>query len=333
MTTTPLVDIIMPTYNHERFVVQAIESVLAQKTDFEYRLNIADDCSSDGTQAIIKDYTLKHGDLIRSVISPRNIGILHQDRVSIKVLRLCTARYVALLEGDDYWTDPYKLQKQVDFLESHPDFAICFHNVIAFYEDGSRQPANMMPPDYREVSTIEHLFSVNFIPACSTVFRRGLFPEFPDWYYTLRLGDWAMHIMNAQYGKIRYLNEVMAAYRVHPAGLWTATSPTSQRLEIIRMLDHVDAYLGYKYRKQVRAAKAVLHNELAQLCYSEGDRAQGRRYLRKYFWLCDSRSRRNLLALFLRLKAPRLYHHLRSIRNFVRPSAPYPSIKERDGTG
>src|ERR1700730_11791519 len=108
MTTTPLVDIIMPTYNHENFLTQAIESVLAQKTDFEYRLNIADDCSTDGTQAIIKDYAQKHADRIRAVISPHHVGILHEDRVSIRVLKVCTARYVAVLEGDDYWTDPYK---------------------------------------------------------------------------------------------------------------------------------------------------------------------------------------------------------------------------------
>ena len=99
MTTTPLVDIIMPTYNHERFIAQAIESVLAQQTNFEYRLNIADDCSTDNTQTIIKDYAQKHPDQIRTVLSPHNIGIVHKDRLSIKVLKLCTAKYVALLEG------------------------------------------------------------------------------------------------------------------------------------------------------------------------------------------------------------------------------------------
>jgi glycosyltransferase involved in cell wall biosynthesis len=318
MTTTPLVDIVMPTYNHERFIAQAIESVLAQQTSFEYRLNIPDDCSTDNTQMIIKDYAQKHPHQIRVLFSPHNIGLLHKDRLIIKALKLCTAKYVALLEGDDYWTDPHKLQKQVDFLEGHPDFAVCGHNVTMFYEDGSKAPANLLPSNHREVSTLEDLLFANIIPTCSAVFRRGLFGELPDWYHTLRIGDWPLHIMNAQHGKIRYINEVMAAYRVHPGGMWSGWSPVSQRLEIIKMLRHVDAYLGFKYKKQIRASQANWYWEIAQECYKQDDRIQGRRYAKRYFWLGGFRAHRNLLGYFLKLRTPALYHTLRSIKEFVR---------------
>src|SRR6185369_15255110 len=98
MITTPLVDVFMPTYNHGPYLAQAIESVLAQKTDFAYRLNIADDCSTDGAQALIKQYAHQDPDRVRAIISPHNLGVLHQDRVSTRVLLSCTGKYVAILE-------------------------------------------------------------------------------------------------------------------------------------------------------------------------------------------------------------------------------------------
>jgi len=202
---SPLVDVVMPTYNHEKFVAQAIESVLAQKTRFECRLTICDDGSSDSTPSIVQKYAREYPESICAVLGSEHLGILHKDRLSTRVLAGCTAHYVALLEGDDYWTDPHKLQKQVDFLEGHPDFAICCHNVTVFYQDGSREPANWFPPDHRQVSTLEDLLLEHCIVTLSTVFRRGLLGEFPDWFYTLKIGDLPLHIMNAQHGKIRYL--------------------------------------------------------------------------------------------------------------------------------
>src|SRR5882672_909222 len=145
MTCAPLVDIVMPTYNHEKFIVQAVESVLAQRTEFDYRLTIADDCSTDRTQAIIKEYAGRD-ERIKALLAATHIGIVSRDRVSIEGLKQCTAKYVALLEGDDYWTDESKLKKQVEFLERHSDFAISYHNVIVVYDDGTRAPANFLGP-------------------------------------------------------------------------------------------------------------------------------------------------------------------------------------------
>ena len=238
----------------------------------------------------------------------------------MKCLQACRGQYVALLDGDDYWTDVKKLQKQVDFLDSHPDFAICCHNVTVFYDDGSKAPANLIPPDQPSVLTIEQLFFVNFIPTCSAVFRRGLFGELPDWFYTLKIGDWPLHILNAHHGKIGYINEVMAAYRVHQAGVWTSLSGITQRRELIKMLDHLDGYLAYQYQKQVRAAKAGLHHEIAQICYDGGDLTQGRKELAKYFWYAGLPERKNLVGLFLRRRAPAIYRSLRMLKAFTHSS-------------
>lgn len=317
--TPPLVDVVLITYNHEKFVAQAIESVLSQQTEFNFRLLVGDDCSTDNTQVIIESYAEKYPDHMSLMLDSEHRGLKHKDRVGIRALRATTAKYIAWLDGDDYWTDPHKLQKQISFLEDHPDFAICFHNVRMVYEDGSKETENWLPPNQREVSTIEHLFLDNFIPTCSVVFRRGLFDELPDWFFTLGMGDWPIHILNAQHGKIGYLNEVMATYRVHHGGAWSSRSAVSQGQEIIKMLDHVDEHFGFRYKRQVQAAKAEWYYQLAERSYIAGDLLSCRSYLKKHFSLGGLPTNRRTMSLFLRARLPRTYRALRSLGGSRRP--------------
>jgi glycosyltransferase involved in cell wall biosynthesis len=329
----PLVDIVLIAYNHERYVGQAIESVLAQQTDFAYRLIIGDDCSTDNTQAIIKSYAEQYPNLIKTMLDSEHRGFRHKDRVGIKALDVCNAKYVAFLDGDDYWTDPSKLQKQVAFLETHPDFSICYHNARMFYEDGSRETTNWLQPDHKEVSTLEDLLFVNFIPTCSVVFRRGLLGEWPDWLFTLGMADWPIHIMNAQHGKIEYLNEVMATYRVHDKGTWSSRTQVEQWLDVIRMLDHINVYLGLKYKKQVRAAKAEWYYQLAQITEREGDRVNARMFFGRYCRLSQFRDGRRKLSIFLRCYLPGLYRGLRTFRNRVQPNGTSANSPLANSTG
>jgi glycosyltransferase involved in cell wall biosynthesis len=314
MITTPLVDVFMPTYNHELCLAQAIESVLAQKTDFAYRINIADDCSTDSAQAVIKQYAEQYADRIRATISPHHLGVLHQDRVSTRVLQSCTGKYVAILEGDDYWTDPNKLQKQVDFLESHSDFAICFHDVKTVNEQGDEQLGSSLVPQQKQISTIEDLLAGNFIHTCSVMFRGGLVKEFPDWYTTLRIGDWVLHVMNAQYGKIGYLDEVMAVYRLHEGSLWSSRDRLDQITETMEALDHLDGYLGFKYRKNIKASKGRRFLELAETYYLRGRLSEARVAVIKSL-RCSGFRNWPALNLFFRLQAPDLYARLLTLRN------------------
>jgi len=177
---------------------------------------------------------------------------------------------------------------------------------------------NWLPPNQREVSTLEHLFVDNFIPTCSVVFRRGLFGELPEWFFTLGMGDWPIHILNAQHGKIGYLNEVMATYRVHHGGAWSSRSGVSQGQEIIKMLDHVDEHFGFRYQRQVRAAKAEWYYQLAERTYVAGDLPDCRAYLRKHISHGGLPANRRTLSLFLRARLPRLYRILKSVRGVLR---------------
>lgn len=215
----PKVAVFMVTYNHAPFIQQAIEGVLMQQTDFPVKLFIGEDCSTDGTWEQCLHYKEKYPDRIELLLSEKNIGGVANAQ---RVYPACFAYgdYTAMCEGDDYWTDPHKLQKQIDFLEANPDFAICFHNTEIIYEDGSREP-HLFNSSQSEVTTFEDLAGGNYIQTVSCVYRNGLFGDFPAWSSSLALGDWSLHLLNAQYGKIKFIDEVMAVYRVHGGGAWS----------------------------------------------------------------------------------------------------------------
>lgn len=119
----PLVSVVTITYNHEPWIARTIEGVLSQKVDFPLEMVIAEDCSTDGTRAVCERYAEAHPDIIRLLPSERNLGIIPNERRAMAAAR---GKYIAFCEGDDYWTEPSKLQRQVDFLESHPDYSVCF---------------------------------------------------------------------------------------------------------------------------------------------------------------------------------------------------------------
>lgn len=312
----PLVDISLVTYNHERFVAQAIESVLAQRTDFKYRLMIGDDCSTDNTQAIIRSYAEEYPDRIKIVFDSQHRGIRHKDRVGIKLSALSKAKYLALLDGDDYWTDPHKLQKQVDFLESHPECSICFHNVRSFNENGLEPPQNLCSANQIEISTLEDLLKENFIPACSVVFRNGLFQELPEWYYELHQGDYPLHVLNAHHGKIGYINEVMAAYRKHENSYWSAKGMVWCLQQEIKAYRTFETYLGSRYRNVLRRSIADRYLTLSQLYEVEGrlSKAKGCAIRCLFERLSNGRVPEGHLCLtLLRLYIPFVYARLRSV--------------------
>ncbi len=246
------VSVAMITYNHKLFIAQAIESVLMQQTDFAVELVIGEDCSTDGTRAIVRDYGERYPERVRVLLPEHNLGMMLN---FISVMNACSGQYVALLEGDDYWTDPSKLQKQADFLDAHPGCAICFHNVTVVPEDGSRLPWLYCPPDQKAISTLEDVLRSNFLPTRAVVFRRGLFGEFPSWYHTMGIGDWPHNILNAAHGDIGYLDGVMAVYRKHKGGVYTSRSYDRRFDDIVRMYDALSLHFEHRYDRIIAEAK------------------------------------------------------------------------------
>ncbi|MFN6487274.1 MULTISPECIES: glycosyltransferase [unclassified Nostoc] len=241
------VSVLMITYNHDKFIAKAIESVLIQQVNFEYELVIGEDCSTDTTRQIAIDYQKRYPDKIRLLLPNNNLG-MNQNLVN--TFNACTGQYIAILEADDYWIYPDKLQKQVDFLDKRPEYAICFHNAIIFWED-NRQPPGLFRHKQKETSSIEDLLIENFIPTASVMYRNGLIKNFPQWFYELSMGDWVIHILNAQYGNIGYINEVMSAYRLHTQGVWTSKSDEQRLPAIIKMFSNIREYLDVKYHATI----------------------------------------------------------------------------------
>jgi glycosyltransferase involved in cell wall biosynthesis len=205
-------------YNQENFIGQALDSFLLQKTNFSYEIIIGDDCSTDNTMVICEKYANDYPGTIRLVRNKTNIGVLPN---FIQTLNNCSGLYIAICEGDDYWCDPNKLQKQVDFLDTHPEYVGCFHNTEERFEDDNDKPSFLYCDFHssRKISFAD-LSYCNLIPTCSVVFKNKLFPIFPKWLYELRMGDWPLHLLNSQFGDYWYIPKIMGVHRLHKGSIW-----------------------------------------------------------------------------------------------------------------
>ena len=256
------VSILMITYNHEKYIAEALDSVLMQEVDFDYEIVIGEDCSTDGTREIVLAYQRRHPDRIRPLLPASNIGMIQN---FVQTYQACRGELVAILEGDDFWTCSKKLQKQVDFLDAHPESAICFTTTKVFYEEKDA-PDYLFPAQCKEVSCIEDLLLGNFMQTCSVMCRNRLFGEFPEWFFFGVIGDYPLHVLNAGHGSIGYLPEVMAAYRVHSAGVWSMQMEknfTRNVLAGIQMYRNLDAYFDYRHHETIRK---VIHRHEFALC-------------------------------------------------------------------
>lgn len=250
MTAEPGIKVSIPiiTYNHERYIGKALDGVLMQKTDFDYEIVVGEDCSTDSTRSIILEYQAKHPGRFKLFLNEKNLGM---HRNAAQTLQACRGKYIAMLDGDDYWTSPDKLQKQVDFLEGHPECSVCFHDALIVYEDGGREPEPYRPSQ-KPFSTVEDLLVDNYIPTASVMYRSGLYQKVPDWVGALKMGDWLIHILNAHHGKIGYLDERMAVYLVHAGGVWSTKDWRDHAPALIEMFEALGRHLEPKYRRVVR---------------------------------------------------------------------------------
>ncbi|MBA4107475.1 MAG: glycosyl transferase family 2 [Pirellula sp.] len=266
----PKVSVCMVTYNQERYIAQAIESVLAQETNFRFEIVIGEDCSTDSTRSIVRELAERHPDRIRPLFHERNLG---GKQNFMRTYDACRGEYMAILEGDDYWICPHKLQRQVDALDARPDWAICFHPAEISYEDW-RKPAGRWPETWeKSESTIIDLFDKCYIPTNAAVFRHRLFSRLPEWFADLYIGDWPLHILNAAHGNIGFLPEVMSVYRVHDKGVWSSLDHGTQMEALYRMLTAVDRHFEGQYTNHIEQCRLnILHFSINQAKDAKSDK-------------------------------------------------------------
>lgn len=251
----PFVSVLMIAYNHEKYLRDAIENVLMQQTDFIFELVIGEDCSTDSTRSICEFYAEKYPEVIRLLPSDRNYG-MHSNFT--RTLLNCRGKYIALCEGDDYWSDPLKLQKQVDFLENNNSFSACFHDCAILKEpeliilhNSSR--ANTYK---KNIFNTEDLIQDWIINTCTAMFRSTDF-ILPEIFHE-HLIDRLLFQLISLNGPIKYLNDEMAVYRQHPGGITMNKLTQSDFEKITLRWDKFNSYTSFKYNKLIRFAKRNL---------------------------------------------------------------------------
>lgn len=211
MNNLPLLSVCVRSYCQEQFIKNALDSVLAQQTSFPFEIIVSDDCSTDGTRNTLLEYKRQFPQKIRLILGETNVGGPNNLR---RVIEASSAKYITCLDGDDYYLCTNKLQKQVDFLESHPKYPACFHNTLNVSADGVPL-GNFNPADFHSVHDAHEFIRENwFVPIHSAVIRRECI-EFPDWYDTVMNDDYVLHLMVVRHGAYYYMPDVMVAYRHH----------------------------------------------------------------------------------------------------------------------
>lgn len=271
-----LLSVCLITYNHSLFIRDAIESILKQKTQFRYELIIADDKSTDGTRNIILEYKEKHPDLIRLIFQDENVGPRNNWN---DLINSSNSRYIAYLEGDDYWLEPGKLQEQVDFLESNPGYGIVYSDILPVDKNGlelKSQNVEMVRKNYKSGFVFSDLLKGNFINTCTVVFRRDLIPDgtldmkkywfFYDYWLWLRMSIKC---------KIHYMDKKTAAYRIHENGLSRSPSFRDKKKSYYLFLDALLAFDRENNRILNRNEKMMIFRKLGSLLFQRyGDLRQ-----------------------------------------------------------
>lgn len=255
-----MVSVCMITYKHEDFIKQAIEGVLMQKTTFQIELVIGEDCGPDLTREICIAYKKKYPNIIRLNLPEKNLGAQQN---FISTYNLCIGKYIALCEGDDYWIDENKLQKQVDFMEEKPDFSLCSHASYVLM-CGNLDEYNSEKTEY----TIDDIIAGKFyFITASFLFRRDCF-IIPDWFYKVKHGDYALELIVSLKGKIGYLpDNYMSVYRRHLGGITTLMKPFFQTRWLIYLFFEFDRFTNYTYKKQILKRIKSLYKEQIHLAW------------------------------------------------------------------
>lgn len=216
----------MVAYNQEDFIDEAIRGVVLQAFEYPYEIIIGDDCSTDSTFEHCQKWQQKYPHLIKIVRHKENLGI---QRNYIDIYNRCQGEYIAICEGDDFWCSKYKLQRQVDYMDTHADCNICFHRIVNYYADSKTM--SLSNGGQKSDTTIIDLSRSNYITNLSVMYRRNAVKSLPDWLAEVNPPDYILHMLHASDGNIHYINKPMGVYRQHKRGVWGGNI-TEQRLRM-----------------------------------------------------------------------------------------------------
>lgn len=259
-----MVSICCLVYNHEKYLRECLEGFVTQKTNFKFEVLIHDDASTDSSVAIIKEYEEKYPDIIKPIYQKEN---QHSKGVRISMQNQyprAKGKYIALCEGDDCWCDNQKLQRQVEYLECHDDFSMCFH-AAKVINCKTNEEEIQCPYQKNSIAPTSDIILGGglFVPTASIVFRRKYIMEIPEYFYKADIGDYPLQLHLASKGKIYFFNNVMSVYRFEREGSWTVNNRKQSNEKKIQHLKIESEWLedfnketSYQYSKEI--AKRIL---------------------------------------------------------------------------
>lgn len=316
-----LVSIDCTTYNHGKYISDALDSFLMQNTNFKYEILVHDDASTDDTPKIIKEYESIYPDLIKPIYQKENQyskGL----RVSGINLRRARGKYIAVCEGDDYWIDPYKLQKQVDYMESHPECSMCTHAAYIVSED-KKITGKVRPANTSRTFSVEDIIlgGGGFIATNSMLYRSIYQKEIPEFYHNAPVGDYPLAIFLSLKGTVYYMDQFMSSYRKGIEGSWTWEYEINYTLDelskftygMVRMLDEIDGYSNYAYHDLIDKRKIDFEFSLID-AQNDFKKMKEPKFLEKYKSLPPV----SRLKIVLRHRAPWLVRVVKDLRSLVR---------------
>jgi len=258
VSENPMVSVCMITYNHEPYIRQAIEGVLMQQCNFTFELVIGEDFSSDATRLICEEYSKKHPGIIKLLPSVTNHGMI---RNFLRTLNSCTGKYIALCEGDDYWTDQLKMQKQVNLLEADPKVIFTFHDNIILHNESGKEVLRVGRRKIDNIVDVESLILEKNFATASVIFRNILnFNLLPYWFDQILQPDYALFLLLAEKGTGVFIPDVMSVYRVHEKGIWSGTNTDILVREQGAFFSFAKEYFSSnKIRRAIRMRKKLLY--------------------------------------------------------------------------
>lgn len=259
------VSVVMITYGHEKFIEKAINSVLMQVVDFEVELIVANDKSPDNTDLVIQHILRNHpkASWINYINRNENLNIMPN---FMDAMNQCNGEYIAICEGDDYWIDPLKLQKQVDFLESNPEYSMSCHNAEIIYENSDKKPIIFSKNSISYDISMQTIVEKWVIPTASMVFRREHVVNLPEWFNKIYSGDFSLALLLRHSGKIRFFNDIMSVYRIDFSGSSASATYGKRGIFVfnqhISLLNYFNTYTTFKYAIIIEKRISQIKEEL-----------------------------------------------------------------------
>ena len=318
-----LLSVNMITYNHEKYIAQALDSVLMQKVDFKYEIVVGEDCSTDGTRMILLEYKEKYPHIFNLILHEKNVGAAKNIQA---VDRACRGEYIAALEGDDYWTDPHKLQTQVDEMRKYPDCHMSFHPAFEIWEDKSRKNeiTGRQAKGNRVFTTREIIKGGGvFCPTASLVFKRDVLDNLPQWFYEAPAGDFFTQIFGSLHGGALYIDRPMSIYRRNTPGSWSmskinaANSLEKFRKNTLTSFDNLDHYLNNEFHDIINIRRSKEYFKLAILYLQQNKFKECNDAITQSYRLANDKSLKLSTCYYFR-RFPRFLQGIWKLKSFIK---------------